>query len=109
MAMKAKLSIKKNDRVMVIAGREKGKIGKVLKVFPEKGRVLVEKINMIKRHAKATKAGQGGIMEKEAPLHASNVMIMCAKCGKTVRVGHKQLEDGNRVRVCAKCGEEITS
>ena len=107
--MKAKLSIKKNDRVMVIAGREKGKIGKVLKVFPDKGRVLVEKINMVKRHAKPDKAGQGGIIEKEAALHASNVMIMCAKCAKPVRVGHKALEDGNRVRVCIKCGEELTS
>ncbi len=107
--MKAKMNIKKNDKVMVIAGREKGKIGKVLKVIPDKQGVLVEKINMIKRHAKATKAGQAGIVEKEAPLHVSNLMVMCGKCSKPVRVGHKQLEDGSRLRVCKKCGEELTS
>lgn len=105
--MKAKLNIKKNDRVMVIAGREKGKIGKVLKVFPEKGRLLIEKVNMIKRHTKATKVGQGGIMEKEAPLHVSNVMIMCDKCSAPVRAGRKALEDGKSVRVCRKCGEQL--
>ncbi len=105
--MKAKLNVKKNDRVMVIAGREKGKIGKVLRVIPEKDRLVVEKINMVKRHQRPNQAGQGGIIEKEAPLHASNVMVMCDRCSKPVRVGRKILEDGSHVRLCKKCGEQI--
>ncbi len=105
--MKPKLKIKKNDRVMVIAGREKGKVGKVLKVMPEKGRVIVEKVNMIKRHTRAGGKNQGGILEKEGPLHVSNLMIMCGRCNQAVRAGSKVLEDGKRVRVCRKCGEEL--
>lgn len=105
--MKAKLNVKKNDRVMVIAGREKGKIGKVLRVIPEKDRLVVEKVNMVKRHSRPNQAGQGGIIEKEAPLHASNVMVMCDRCSKPARVGRKILEDGSHVRLCKKCGEQI--
>lgn len=105
--MKTKLGIKKNDRVMVIAGREKGKVGKVLKVIPDKERVIVEKVNMIKRHTKPGPGGQGGILEKEGALHISNLMLMCGKCNQAVRAGRKVLEDGSHVRVCKKCGEQI--
>ncbi len=105
--MKPKLNIKKNDRVMVIAGREKGKVGKVLKVIPDKERVIVEKVNMIKRHTKPAGKSQGGILEKEGPLHISNLMVMCDKCNAPRRLGRKVLEDGSHVRVCAKCGEHI--
>ncbi|MFH1060538.1 MAG: 50S ribosomal protein L24 [Pseudomonadota bacterium] len=102
-----KLKIKKNDRVMVIAGKDKGKIGKVLKIYPEKQRAVVEKINMIKRHTRPNQQGQGGIVEKEAALHISNLMVMCAKCNQAVRIGIKELEDGRRVRTCKKCGQEL--
>ena len=102
-----KLKIKKNDRVMVIAGREKGKIGKVLKVIPEKDRAIVEKVNMVKRHTRPNQKGQGGIIEKEAPITLSNLMVMCGKCNQAVRIGAKALEDGRSVRVCKKCGQEL--
>jgi large subunit ribosomal protein L24 len=105
--MKAKHNVKKNDRVMVIAGREKGKIGKVLRVIPDKDRLVVEKVNMVKRHTRPNQAGQGGIVEKEAPLHVSNVMVMCDRCSKPVRLGRKVLDDGSHVRLCKKCGEQI--
>ncbi len=100
--------IKKNDKVIVLVGKEVGKIGTVLKVDSEKGRVVVEKINMIKRHSKASaKTGQGGIVEKEAPLKISNVMIVCDKCTEPTRIGMRVLEDGSKVRVCKKCGEPM--
>ena len=102
------LYIKKDDKVMVIAGKEKGKIGKVLKVFPKEQRVIVEKINMVKRHARPSPTtGKGGIMEKEAPIHISNVMVMCDKCMRPVRIGRKILEDGRKIRYCKKCNEVI--
>ncbi|MBI4798820.1 MAG: 50S ribosomal protein L24 [Desulfarculus sp.] len=103
------MNIKKNDRVMVIAGREKGKVGKVLKVVPEKERLIVEKVNMVKRHTKPAGKNQGGIMEKEGPLHISNVMVMCDKCAAPRRLGRKVLEDGSHVRFCKKCGEHVES
>ena len=91
---------------MVISGKEKGKVGKILKVFPEKNRVIVEKVNYIKRHTRpGGKVSKGGIIEKEAPLHGSNVMLICGKCTDPVRVGTRLLDDGQRVRVCKKCGE----
>jgi len=100
--------IKKNDKVIILAGKETGKIGTVLKVDSERGRVLVEKLNMIKRHSKpGGKTGQGGIVEKEAPLNISNVMIVCDKCTERTRVGKRVLEDGSKVRVCRKCGEPM--
>lgn len=100
--------IKKNDTVMVIAGRERGKTGKVLRVMREKERALVEHLNMVKRHQKArsAKAGQG-IVEKEAGIHVSNLMIMCDKCNGPVRMGKRILDDGRRVRVCRKCGDQL--
>ena len=100
--------VRKNDRVMVIAGKERGKAGKVLKVLPKKGRVVVEKLNMIKRHTRASRAiGKGGIVEKEGPIHISNVMLMCEKCNEAVRTGRKVLEDGRKARVCRNCGEVL--
>ena len=101
-------NIKKDDKVIVIAGKEKGKIGTVLKLDSEKGRVIVEKVNMAKRHARpSAQTGQGGIIQKEAPLQISNVMIVCNKCTEPTRIGKRRLEDGSKVRVCKKCGEPI--
>jgi large subunit ribosomal protein L24 len=102
-----KANIKKNDQVKVIAGKEKGKTGRVVRVNSEKSQVVVEKTNMIKRHTKPSRTGQGGIVEKEAPLHLSKVMLMCAKCSQPTRVARKVLEDGQRVRACKKCGEQL--
>ncbi len=100
------MKIKKDDRVMVMVGKDKGKIGKVLKVIPKKNRVLVEHANMVKIHARPGRfKSQGGILEKEAPIHISNVMIMCDKCGRPVRIGYRFLEDGKKARACKKCGE----
>jgi len=100
------LSIKKNDRVMVISGDEAGKRGRVLTVFPGEGRLLVEKLNIIKRHMKPSKKySQGGIIEKEAPIHRSNVMLICPKCDKPTRIEVKILEGGKKVRSCKKCKE----
>lgn len=100
--------IKKNDKVIVQAGKEKGKIGTVLKVNAEKGQVIVEKLNMVKRHTRAGRqASQGGIVEKESPIHLSNLMLVCNKCAEPTRIARRVLEDGSKVRVCKKCGELI--
>ena len=100
--------VKKNDTVKVISGKEKGKTGKVIVVLPKKERVIIEKINLVKRHTKPKgAAGQGGIIEKEGAIHISNVMVVCPKCESAVRFGYKLLEDGNKVRVCKKCEEVI--
>jgi large subunit ribosomal protein L24 len=97
--------VKKNDNVVVITGRDRGKKGRVLRVVPAKNRVVVEGVNFIKKHTKANpqRNVQGGIIEREAALHASNVQIVCPECGRPTRVGHKKLEDGTSVRVCRKC------
>lgn len=106
--MKGRFSPKKNDLVMVIAGKEKGKSGRILRVFPRKNRVLVEKINFIKRHTRPSgQQRQGGIVEREAPIHVSNVMVVCERCNRPIRVGRKILDDGKRTRVCRKCGEVL--
>lgn len=98
--------IKKGDTVMVLAGKEKGKTGKVLKVNPKKQTVVVEKVNFIKRHTRPTKkAPQGGIIEKEGPIHVSNVNLVCPKCTTHVRIRKRILDDGRKVRACVKCGE----
>ncbi len=103
-----KFSIRKNDQVIVSTGREKGKKGRVVGVDRAKARVLVEKVNMIKRHTKPSgQTRQGGIIEKEGPLHISNVMLFCAKCNKGVRVARKRLDDGTGVRICASCREQL--
>jgi large subunit ribosomal protein L24 len=102
------LSIKKNDTVVVIAGREKGKRGRVLSVHSQEDRLLIEKINIIKKHMKPSrKQTQGGIIEKEASIHMSNVMLICPKCDKPTRIGNSILQDGRKLRVCKKCGEVI--
>jgi large subunit ribosomal protein L24 len=101
-------SIRKNDLVVVTAGKEKGKKGKVLKVLRDKDRVVVEKINFIKRHQRPTGAQrQGGIIEREGALNSSNVMLFCEKCGKGVRIRRQRLDDGKVVRLCAGCGESF--
>ncbi len=105
-----KCLIRKNDKVKIIAGKDKGKIGSVLKVIRKKNnnRVLVENINMLKHHVKPNvKNKQGGIVEKEAPIHSSNVMLMCGKCLSSVRIKIQLLEDGNKTRICGKCSEII--
>jgi large subunit ribosomal protein L24 len=102
----SRFHIKKNDLVMVTHGKEKGKSGRVLKVDPEKEKVLIEKINFVKRHSRPHgQQRRGGIIEKEAPLHISNVMPLCEKCNKPVRIGHRTVESGKKVRFCRKCGE----
>ncbi|MBW2429299.1 MAG: 50S ribosomal protein L24 [Deltaproteobacteria bacterium] len=107
--MKAdKCYIKKDDKIKVIAGKDKGKIGKVLKVNRKKSGLLVEKINIVKRHSKPTQQNrQGGIVEKEMPIQWSNVMVMCSKCVTPARVKMQRLEDGKKVRICVKCGEAL--
>ena len=100
--------LKINDQVEVIAGKDKGRVGKIIKILKAKNRALVERTNMIKRHMKPTAANQQGqIVEKEAPIHVSNLMLICPKCAKTVRVGRKILDDNSKVRVCRKCEEII--
>jgi large subunit ribosomal protein L24 len=102
------LHIRKNDSVMVIAGRERGKTGKVLKVIANENRALIERVNLMKRHARARGPQQtGGILEREAPIHISNLMVMCDKCNAPVRMGRKILTDGTKVRVCRHCGEAL--
>ena len=102
------LAIRKNDTVLVIAGREKGKRGKVLFVLRARARVIVERVNMVKRHQRPTqKLRQGGIIEREAPLHVSNVMLVCSKCDKATRVGVRVLADDRRARVCRRCGDIV--
>ena len=104
----AKSRIKKNDTVMVVAGRDRGKTGKVMRVIPERGRVVVERLNIVKRHSKPRGAqSPGGIVEKEAPIDISNVMIFCDRCNAPVRVGLKLAADGAKSRVCRRCSEVI--
>lgn len=101
-----KVHVRKGDTVMVIAGKDAGKKGKIIKVIPSKQRVVVEGVNIVKRHTKPNqKQTQGGIMEIPAPMHSSNVLLMCGKCNRPVRAGHKLLENGNKVRYCKKCEE----
>ncbi len=106
--MKDKCHIKKDDKVKIIAGKDSGKIGKVLKVNRKDKRILIENINIVKRHTRPTaKKRQGGIVESEAPVPWSNVMLMCNKCMAPVRIKMQRLEDGKKKRVCRKCNEMI--
>jgi large subunit ribosomal protein L24 len=100
-----KLHVKKNDTVIVVTGKDKTKTGKVLQILPKKDGVLVEGINIIKRHTRPRGNESGAIVEKEAAIHISNVMIFCGKCNKPVRTRINILEDGKKVRICVKCGE----
>jgi large subunit ribosomal protein L24 len=106
-----KLHVRKGDTVKIISGKDKGKSGKVLKAIPEKNRILVDGINVVKRHTRPRppKVPQGGILEKALPISASNAMIVCKnpKCAQPVRVAHKIFEDGHKGRYCRKCGEEL--
>jgi large subunit ribosomal protein L24 len=105
---KNKCHIKKNDKVKVITGKNAGKIGKVLNVLQKKNRLLIESVNVVKRHTRPSAANkQGGIIEGEAPIHWSNAMLMCNKCLSPVRIKIQRLEDGKNVRVCRKCNEII--
>jgi len=99
--------IKKGDTVVVLTGKNQGKQGNVIRVIHKKDRVLVERVNIIKRHQKASQTSKGGIVEKEASIHASNVALLCPKCKKGVRIGYKHHDDGSKVRVCRRCGEEL--
>ncbi len=102
------LGIKKEDTVLVTTGKERGKKGRVLSVMPLKSKLIIEKVNIIKRHMKPSrKYSQGGIIEKEAPIHISNVMLVCPKCGKPTRIGNLVIESGRKVRTCKKCKEVI--
>ncbi len=99
------LSLKKNDVVVVIKGRDRGKTGKVLKVIPEKNRVVVEKVNFVKEFIRPDRSKniQGGIMEREAPIQVSNLKLFCSECGQGVRIKKTTLKDGSKIRVCSKC------
>lgn len=99
------MHIKKGDMVEVINGKEKGKTGKVITVLRDRNRVVVEKLNIVKKHQRPDAHGKGGIVEKEGSVHLSNVMLLCNKCNAGVRVGYSVLEDGKKVRVCKKCNE----
>lgn len=103
------LRIRKNDKVMVLSGKDQGKIGKVLRILRKHDRVVVERVNMVKRHQKPNPYQQqpGGIVEKEMPIHVSNVMVICDSCAKPTRIGYRQTEDGKKVRYCKKCNEII--
>ena len=106
--LRDKCHIKKDDKVKIITGKDKGKIGKVLRVDRKKDRLLVENINVVKRHTRPTAQNrQGGIVESEAPISWSNAMLMCNKCLSPIRIQMKQLDDGKKVRVCRKCSEVI--
>ncbi len=105
---KVLLHVKRGDTVKVISGKEKGKTGKILKAYPAKGRVIVEHVNMIKKHTKRRSQGQGGgIIEREGTLNASNLLLVCPGCRKATRLGRKLLEDGSKARICKKCGEVV--
>ncbi len=100
------MKVHKDDTVLVISGKNKGKRGKVHRVIPDENRVLVEGVNIVKRHMKPRGATmQAGIIEKEAPINASNVMVVCGKCNKPTRVGYRFLDNGNKVRFCKECDE----
>ena len=101
--------LKKNDKVKVLSGKEKGRQGKILRIISEKNAALVERLNFVKRHTRAgtQAAQQGGIIEKEAPLRLSKLLLVCPKCSKPTRTGTRGLEDGERVRYCKKCQEQV--
>jgi len=100
------MHLHREDTVLVLSGRDKGKKGRVIRLFPGREVALVEKVNMVKRHTRPNQqVPQGGIVEKEAPIHFSNLQVVCSKCGKATRVAKKTLADGRRARACKKCGE----
>jgi large subunit ribosomal protein L24 len=102
---RVRMNLRKNDTVQVIAGRDAGKQGKVLKILREKNRVIVQGVGFIKKHTRPNpqRNVKGGIAEREAPIHASNVMIVCGECNKRTRIGHKVMGDGKKARICRRC------
>jgi large subunit ribosomal protein L24 len=102
-----KTKLKKGDLVKVVTGKDKGKTGKIISFVPKKNRVIVEGVKIIKKHEKATQTSKGGIIEKEAPIDISNIMLVCPHCNKPTRIASKFLDDGTKVRVCQKCNETI--
>lgn len=101
-----KVHVRKNDTVLVISGKDKGKTGEVLKVYPKTGKVLVQGVNIVKKHQKATRTQvESAIIEREAAINSSKVMLFCKKCKTATRISNKILDDGSKVRVCKKCGE----
>ncbi|HEV8130357.1 MAG TPA: 50S ribosomal protein L24 [Acidobacteriota bacterium] len=105
----SRLHVKKEDQVYILTGKDRGKTGRVLRVFPVKEHVIVENINFVKRHTRANpqKNIKGGVVEKEGPVHISNVQVVCRSCGKHTRVGYERLQDGRKIRVCRKCKGSI--
>ena len=104
----SKVHVKTGDTVVVLSGKDKGKQGTVLAVSPKEGKVIVEKVNMVKKHVKPRRMGEpGGIIEAEGAMYACKVQLVCPRCKKPTRVGHKLFEDGTKARICVKCGEEI--
>lgn len=105
-----KLNIKKGDQVEVIAGRDRGARGKVLRIIPSAGRAIVEQINLVKKHTRPNpqQQVQGGVLEREAPIQLSNLQVVCPECGKPARLGRKRLDDGKSVRVCKKCSATLS-
>jgi large subunit ribosomal protein L24 len=102
-----KLKLRKKDKVVVISGKDRGKTGEILKIYPEKQRVLVGKVNMVSKHRKPKQSEPGGIQKMEAPLHYSKVMLLCPRCEKPARTKLETLSGGERVRLCRRCGESI--
>lgn len=107
--MNVENNVRKNDRVVVITGKDKGKKGRIIEVLPRKRKVIVEGVNVVKRHNKANsrRGVQGGILERESPIDVSNVMVICPHCSEATRVAHQVLADGTRTRACKKCGATI--
>jgi len=105
--MENRLHVKKGDTVYVLTGKSQGRKGKVLKTFPEVGRVLVEGVNIVTKHKRPVQTNPGGILKQEGPIHASNVMLVCEKCKAPTKVGRRVIENGEKVRYCKRCGEVI--
>lgn len=101
------LNIKKKDKVLVLSGKDKGKKGEVIYISPDKGKVIVTRVNVVKRHTKPTRGDSGGIKKKEAPIAISKVMLICPKCSQVSRPKFDKFSDGKKVRVCRHCGEMI--
>jgi len=108
-AERVRIQLRKNDQVKVIAGKDLNKTGRVLRVLHDKGRVVVEGVSFLKRHTRPNPQKQikGGIVEREAPIHVSNVMIVCGACGRATRIGHNLLSDGKKVRICRSCNSSL--
>lgn len=106
--MNNKVHVKTGDTVVVLCGKDRGKKGKVMAVSPKEGKVIVEKVNMVKKHVKPRRMGEsGGIIKAEGAMYASKVQIVCPRCNKPTRTGHKLYDDGTKARICKKCGESI--